>query len=126
VKLARVLALALSFTALGCTDYVCPPDDSFVVDEQGTCAPAPTQFTLGVQGCRVYVWDSSGTSGLPARGALSQHPQPVRQGGFTLYGGDGASFRLCRAERVDYRLELTCVGEQGAPACKAILTEPKQ
>jgi hypothetical protein len=37
---------------------------------------------------------------------------------------DPAPFRLCRATRVAFRLELTCVDAQGAPACNATLTEP--
>ena len=55
---------------------------------------------------------------------MSHHPQPVRQGGFILYTDDPAPFRLCHAERVEYRLELTCVDAQGASACNATLTEP--
>jgi hypothetical protein len=55
---------------------------------------------------------------------MSQHPQPLRQGDFILYTDDPAPFRLCRATRVEYRLELTCLDAQGAPACNATLTEP--
>lgn len=43
---------------------------------------------------------------------MSQHPQPVRQAGFILYTDDPAPFRLCRAERIEYRLVLTCVDAQ--------------
>jgi hypothetical protein len=125
-SLARALLAALLLAALGCDDYTCPPDDTFVVDENGTCAPAPTQFTLAAQACHIYVQDSAGSSGLPARGAMGQHPRAVRQGGFILYGGEAASFRLCRAERVEYRLELACVDAAGAPTCNATLTEPAQ
>ena len=50
--------------------------------------------------------------------ATSQEP-----GDFILYGGQPA-FRLCRARRVQYRLELACVDGTGAPVCDAIFTEP--
>jgi hypothetical protein len=124
-SLARLCVPALLLSGLGCNanNGPCPPDDSFVVEEQGTCSAAPTQLILSTVGCRISLAGAS-TSGLPARGAMSQRPQPVRQGGFTLFTDDPAPFRLCRAKRVEFRLELTCVDAQGAPACTATLTEP--
>jgi hypothetical protein len=123
--LARLSVMALLLAALGCdsNNGPCPPGDSFVVEEQGTCSAAPTQFTLSTVGCGISLFGAS-ASGLPARGAMSQFPQPVRQGGFILFTDDPAPFRLCRAKRVAFRLELTCVDAQGVPACNATLTEP--
>ena len=124
-SLALPSVTALLLLALGCNtnNGPCPPDDSFVVEEQGTCSAAPTRFTLSTSGCGVSLGGAS-ASGLPARGAMSQLPQPLRQGGFILFTDDPAPFLLCRARRVDFRLELTCVDAQGAPACTATLTEP--
>jgi hypothetical protein len=119
---------ALLSAAFGCDPETCPNDESFVVDESGTCARAPTQFTLAAQMCRIFVQGESPLNGLPTRGAMSQHPRPLREGDFILYGDvpglAPSPFRLCRAERVEFRLELTCLDAQGAPACTATLTEP--
>jgi hypothetical protein len=110
--------------ALGCDDITCPADDSFVVDEIGTCAPAPTRFTLTARACRIFVDGPRALTGRPPLGARAGPPRPVRQGGFMLFGDEPGPFRLCRAERVDFRLELTCVDGQNAPSCNATLTEP--
>jgi hypothetical protein len=118
-------ALALGWLALGaaaCTDHQCP-DDSFVVEENGTCADVPRQLTLSASLCRVYLSNPSGPTGLPSSGALGQDERPLRQGDFILYG-DQPSFRLCRASRVQYRLELACIDGTGAPVCDAAFTEP--
>jgi hypothetical protein len=123
--LARLLLPALLLGASGCDDPgVCPPDESFIVEERGTCSAARTRFTLANQGCRVFVEDGNPVSGLPPRGAMSQQPQPLRQGGFILYTEDPTPFRECGARRVAFHLDLTCFDAQGAPACTATLTEP--
>jgi hypothetical protein len=124
-SLAHLCLTVLLASILGCdaNNGTCPPDDSFVVEEQGTCSTAPTRFTLSTRGCGVSLAGAS-ASGLPARGAMSQLPQPLRQGGFILFTDDPAPFRLCTAKRVEFRLELTCMDAQGAPACTATLTEP--
>ena len=119
--LALVLA-SLVLAAAGCTDQACP-SEAFVVDENGTCADAPSQFTLQSENCSVLVASPSGPTGLPTTGTLGQSESPLRQGGFMLYGTMPA-FRLCLAKRVDYRLELSCVDGTGAPVCEAALTEP--
>lgn len=115
----------VALAAFGCDSYTCDNDETIVVDEVGTCAPAPTRTTLSSLACRVFLSSSSGSTGLPARGAMSQSPRPLRQGDFILYGDDSSTgFRLCRAQRVEFRLELACVDAQGAAVCNATLTEP--
>jgi hypothetical protein len=123
--LARLSVMALLLSALGCdgNNGPCPPDDSFVVEEQGTCSSTHIGFNLSTTGCRISL-DGGAASGLPGRGAMGQNPQPLRQGGFILFTDDPAPFRLCRAKRVAFRLELTCFDAQGVPACNATLTEP--
>jgi hypothetical protein len=119
-----LLAAAAAAIALGCTDTSsCPANDSFIVDENGTCSAAPIRFTLATIGCRIFVQEPNGMTGLPQQGAMGPHPAPVRQGGFLLYD-DMPSFRLCRARRVDYWLELSCVDDNGDAVCQSNLTEP--
>ena len=118
-----VLATFLALTMTACDDVPCPGEEQFIVNENGTCAAAPQQFTLRRGGCNVYLINPSSDTGLPAQGAMGPHPGPLRQGGFMLFE-DKPTFRLCRAVRVDYRLELSCVDSDDAPVCQAELTEP--
>jgi hypothetical protein len=127
-------ALALAAGLAGCDDVECV-DESFVVQETGTCATGPVQLTLSTTSCRVSISMASGDTGLPTQGAKDQDRRPLRQGGFILYSGacaapgaagcgDPSDFRLCRAERVGFRLQLSCVDGSGAPVCEADFTEP--
>jgi hypothetical protein len=127
------LALAAGLAA-GCDDIECV-DETFVVQENGTCAAGPVQLTLSSMQCRVSTSMASGPTGLPEQGAKDQDRRPLRQGGFILYTGacayggnascgDPTSFRICRATRVDFHLQLSCVDGAGAPVCEADLTEP--
>jgi hypothetical protein len=123
--IAGTLALAtfLALATTACDDVPCPGEESFVVDENGTCPPSPQRFTIARSGCDVSLLASGTDTGLPSQGSMGPHPGPLRQGGFLLFG-DMPSFRLCRAERVEYRLELSCVDNDDLPVCQAQLTEP--
>jgi hypothetical protein len=123
VAAALVLAMFLALAMTGCDDPPCPGEEDFIVNENGTCAAMPQQFTLSRIGCRVSLSSPSSDTGLPAEGAMDPYPGPLRQGGFILFA-DTPTFRLCRAVRVDYRLELSCVDSNDAPVCQAELTEP--
>jgi hypothetical protein len=118
-----VIAMFLALATIGCDDVPCSGEEQFIVNEGGTCAAMPQQFTLSRTGCDVSLSNPSGDTGLPAQGAMGPHPGPLRQGGFLLFD-DKPTFRLCRAVRVDYRLELSCVDSNDAPVCQAELTEP--
>jgi hypothetical protein len=120
---ALVLATFVALAMTGCDDVPCSGEESFIVNESGSCAAMPQQFTLSRSGCRIYLQNPTGDTGLPAHGEMGAHPGPLRQGGFILYG-DMPAFRLCNAQRVDYRLELSCVDSDDAPVCQAELTEP--
>jgi hypothetical protein len=124
-SMARLLMLAtfLALPMTGCDDVPCPGEEQFTVVENGSCAATPQQFTLRRTGCDVILTMLTGDTGLPPQGAMGPHPGPLRQGGFLLFE-DKPTFRLCRAERVDYRLELSCVDSDDAPVCQAELTEP--
>src|SRR5207302_244821 len=117
------ILIVATLAQLVCTDIVCPDAEAFIVNEDGSCATSPQQFTLSANGCRVFLSGAVGDTGLPPQGAMSAHPVPLRQGDFIIYG-DQPQFRLCRARRVDFRLELTCVDAADAPVCAAALTEP--
>jgi len=119
IVVATFVALAMT----GCDDVPCPGEEQFTVNENGTCAATPQRFTLSRTGCDVSLTMLTGDTGLPAQGAMGLHPGPLRQGGFLLFA-DKPAFRLCRAVRVDYRLELSCVDSDDAPVCQAELTEP--
>jgi hypothetical protein len=119
LMLATFLALAMN----GCDDVPCAGDEQFIVNESGSCAALPQQFTLSRSGCNISLLNPTGDTGLPAHGEMGSHPGPLRRGGFILYG-DMPAFRLCNAQRVDYRLELSCVDSDDAPVCQAELTEP--
>ena len=110
---------------LGCVPLDCPDAEAFTVNEDGTCAQQPQQFTLTANACHVSIGGGATTeqTGLPLQGAMGTHPVPLRQGNFILFG-DQPQFRLCRARRVDYRLEVSCVDAADAPVCQATLTEP--
>ncbi len=102
----------------------CPGAEQFVVNENGTCSSTPQQLTISSStSCQVSLSGAISDTGLPSQGAMGSHPAPLRQGGFILFG-DMPSFRLCHAQRVDYRLELSCVDNDDAPVCQAELTEP--
>jgi hypothetical protein len=120
---ALVLATFLALALTACDDVPCAGEEQFIVNENGSCAATPRQFTLSRSGCNVYLQDPTGDTGLPAHGEMGSHPGPLRQGSFILYG-DMPVFRLCHAQRVDYRLELSCVDSDDAPVCQAQLTEP--
>jgi len=120
----RVAALVVaSFGAVSCTDADSCPSERFVVIENGTCAEGSPRFEVSTDLCAVSLASTSATTGLPLHGALSARRAPLRNGDFVLYG-DSPTFRLCRATRVAFRLELTCVDGTGAPACEATWTEP--
>lgn len=123
--MTRTLALAtfLALAMTACDDVPCPGDEQFIVNENGSCAATPQQFTLSRNGCYVFLGNASSDTGLPAQGAMGPHPGPLRQGGFILFA-DTPTFRLCHAVRVDYRLELSCVDSDDTPVCQAELTEP--
>jgi hypothetical protein len=120
---ASAVVAMLALAPIACTDPICPDAEAFVVDENGTCAPTTQRLTLTANGCRVFINSAGGDSGLPATGAMGPKPVPLRQGNFILYS-DQPAFRLCRARRVDFRLELSCVDSHDAPVCQANLTEP--
>ncbi len=116
--------LLVTFLALGlaaCDDPQCP-DDQFIVNENGSCASSPQQFTITATQCHISL-NATADAGLPTHGEMGLDPVPLRQGGFILYA-DSPAFRLCRAVRVDYRLVLTCFDNDGAQVCQADLTEP--
>jgi hypothetical protein len=117
------LLAVVTALALGCNDPDCMGDEAFIVNENGTCSAMPLQFTLAATGCRVYIQGPTGMTGLPQQGAMGPHPAPLRQGGFMLYD-DQPSFRMCRARRVDYWLELSCFDGKGDAICQTNLTEP--
>jgi hypothetical protein len=122
---AFLLALG-ALVAAGCDDRECAPNEEFVVDEVGSCASAPRQFKLKVEGCRLFLGEPRAVTGLPATGSADPNGSPARDGGFLLYSSDRFDpFRLCRARRVEFRLELSCVDGTGAPVCQATLTEPR-
>jgi hypothetical protein len=119
--------------APGCDERSCP-DDSFVVNVAGNCAATPTTVTLGAGSCYVSVHGpDGGAAPLPARGELDQASEPLRRGGWQIWGPvcpasdpgckTPTEFRRCFATRVQWRLELTCLDGSGALACKAELTE---
>src|SRR5262249_34929010 len=118
-----IFAMFLTLALTGCDDDPCSGQEQFIVNENGTCAAMPQQFTLSRSGCGVFLDNPSGDTGLPAHGAMGPHPGPLRQGGFLLYD-DKPTFRLCDAKRVDFRLELSCVDSDDTPVCQAELTEP--
>ena len=124
MRVARAGIVVAWLASAGCDPYDCENEESFVVDEIGTCASTPQQFTIEAISCRVRVYADMALTGLPASGTLGQEQRPLRQGGFMLFTQDAAQFRLCRARRVEYRLELACVDDTGAPVCDATLTEP--
>lgn len=95
------------------------------MEETGSCAATPQRFTVSIRSCGITLEAPQAVTGLPAAGALDMAGHPFRQGGFLLYGG-GPEFRLCRARRVEFRLELACLDSRGEPVCDAVLTEPER
>jgi hypothetical protein len=128
VKGTLVAALLL----LGACGPDCP-DDEFIVKVAGTCTTAPTTVIVRARSCFLQILAPDATSGLPPQGQLDQAAEPVRRGGWQIYGPVCAAsdpmcktpteFRRCFATRVQWRLELECQDGAGAPVCKAELTE---
>ena len=117
------LATFLALVTTACDDAPCSDNEQFVVNENGTCSSTPQQLTISASNCHVSLSGATSDTGLPMQGAMGSHPAPLRQGGFLLFG-DKPSFRLCHAQRVDYRLELSCFDNDDALVCQAQLTEP--
>jgi hypothetical protein len=129
----RALAVALLLVLAGCDERSCP-DDEFVVNVAGTCAAGPTTVTLEATACQIGVrGPDGGVSPLPPQGELDQASEPLRKGGWQIWGPvcpasdprcqTPTEFRRCFATRVQWHLELTCLDGTGAPVCKAELSE---
>jgi len=67
---ALVLATFVALAMTGCDDVPCSGDEAFIVNESGSCAAMPQQFTLSRSGCNVYLQNPTGDTGLPARGDI--------------------------------------------------------
>jgi hypothetical protein len=126
---AAFLAIALALAAgAACDPDLCVSED-VRLHAEGSCVGGAQDLELRAYGCRLT---ASGSTMLPARGGAYDDQARVRDGGWALYGeacpgGDPRcarpEFRLCRARRVEWRLELACVDGAGAPVCQATLTE---
>ena len=129
-----VAAVLLLLLLAGCDEERGCPDDSFVVNVAGNCASGPTSVVLRSTACSVGV-DGPGDSAFPfpRRGELDQAIDPLRKGGWQIWGPvcpasdpgcrTPTEFRRCFATRVQWHLELTCLDGTGAPVCKAELSE---
>jgi hypothetical protein len=126
MRTAGLMVLAL--LAGGCDDQRCITED-VQVRAEGTCFGAAQDLTIHAFGCRIT---TAGAGSLPAAGAAYDGLARIRDGGWALYGDTCPAndprcatpqFRLCRARRVEWRLELDCVDGSGAPVCQATLTE---
>jgi hypothetical protein len=126
--LAGIALLALAAGAPACDDDPCISEHLHLRAE-GSCLGVAQDIELEAYGCRLTTSDANG---LPRTGAAYDALARLRDGGWALYGeicpaGDPAcatpAFRLCRARRVEWRLELACVDGAGAPVCQATLTE---
>ena len=122
------LALALLTGAAACDDKPCI-EEELHVHAEGSCVGGVKDITIKAYDCRLT---DDGYGFLPASGAAYDGLARVRDGGWALYGDvcpEGTprcttpEFRLCRARRVEWRLELDCVDGSGAPVCQATLTE---
>ena len=123
-----VLAFALLAGAVACDDHPCITEELHVRAE-GSCLGSAKDLTIKAYGCRLT---ADGDGFLPTSGGAYDGLARVRDGGWALYGDvcppgqprcAGPEFRLCRARRVEWRLELDCVDGSGAPVCQATLTE---
>jgi hypothetical protein len=126
------LAIAALLVLTACDpDGPCDQYETLVLRGSGSCLPTLQPVEVQVDGCSLTVRVAAGT--LPARGGLDQSGDPVRQGGWQIYGPtcpverpactDGRVFRRCLAARHGARLDLTCIDGAGAPACEVQLTE---
>lgn len=120
-RCARALGLLLVVGLSGCDSVSCP-EETFEVVLTGTCATGPQRLMIHSSACEVTLGYGVDT-GLPTHGRLSANRAPLRKGDFILFG-DTPAFRLCKAKRVDFQLDIACVDDQGAPVCEAVLTEP--
>ena len=95
----------------------------------GTCPGRMQEFDLEAYGCSLSVRTTTGPLGLPPEGAVDGEIDPIRRGGWQLYGCLSGtepcpgSFRRCVARRVDFHLDVSCIDGSGAPVCDAVLTE---
>jgi hypothetical protein len=128
-----VAAAALVLASAACVPDPECPNERFVVQVAGTCASAPTTLGLITAYCRIDATPLDPSLRLPQHGEVDQNKDPLRQGGWQLYGkvcpasAPGcvapSEFRRCFARRVQWHLELDCVDGSGAPVCRAELTE---
>jgi hypothetical protein len=118
-----VWLLGALLAAAGCEEPECPEAESIEVEETGSCAVGPQRFRLSSVACAVTASGATALTGLPMEGQLGMAALPLRQGDFVLFS-DGPPARICRARRVEFRLELACFDGSGAPLCDAVLTEP--
>jgi len=71
---ALVLATFVALAMTGCDDVPCSGEEAFIVNESGSCAAMPQQFTLSRSGCSIHLQNPTGDTGLPARGEMGSHP----------------------------------------------------
>jgi hypothetical protein len=131
--IARLAALmVVGVLAAGCDGPACPDAETLSVKVAGTCAAGPTTAMLSSAGCGVGLISSDPTLRLPTTGQLDQAREPLRQGGWVIYGSvcpggppcpSPADFRRCIATRIGSRLVLDCLDGNGATACRAELSE---
>jgi hypothetical protein len=128
----RAAALLIGLALASCGSDPCDEwETEMVLHASGSCLPAPQDVTIQLEACMLRVKVAAGT--LPATGALDQAGDPLRQGGWQIYGDAcplaapactaGREFRRCHAVRKDSHLDLSCVDGTGAPVCEAALTE---
>ena len=128
VALVAVLAMP------ACTKNDCSDTETVMVNVTGDCGIA-TQVTFQVAECRIQIGDGEAeSSGLPPSGTLNQAQSSFRRGGWIIYGplptpdagalgAAPSTFKVCKARRVDWRLELDCWNGSGERVCGATLTE---
>lgn len=138
---ARLAMMSVGFLSVGCWEDAgrCDGDETVVVNMTGTCAAGPRTFEIRRVSCGLYLSvptvdagsapGSPASLGLPLRGQLDLDGFNVRRGNWSVWGCVSGTepcpdqFRLCRAERVDFQLNLSCLDGAGAPTCEAVLTE---
>jgi hypothetical protein len=131
--LRLLIMLAGAALATGCDpESLCTVQDDLQLKVVGSCPEGPVRVNLALDFCRLRFWGATGNTGLPETGALAQMPRPVREGGWQIYGQvcptsatpcPEPEFRLCKAERVAWQLDLLCLDGAGQPVCEATLTE---
>jgi hypothetical protein len=125
------LLLGLGALVIGCDPPSCPDEETLELKVSGNCAAGPTNAELTSSMCGVRLTFSDPTLLLPTSGQVDQARDPLRQGGWQIYGGVCAGgqscaavqFRRCIATRIASRLVLDCIDGNGAPVCQADLTE---